>query len=117
MMNAIASRCLANALYICHASLRTPDSGFMAVMVQRKGRPLGDRRGPIATLRGQLVQPLQEDVGGQFDLLVPPLGGPVQAGDDAHPVDAPEVAVDERVPGLGLIGGTVGETEMPPGVL
>jgi hypothetical protein len=30
MMKAIASRCLANALYICHASPRTPDSGFMA---------------------------------------------------------------------------------------
>src|SRR5437016_1715579 len=41
MMKAMARRCLANVLYICHASLRTPDSGFMAVMVQRKTPPLG----------------------------------------------------------------------------
>src|SRR5262249_20758108 len=27
------------------------------------------------------------------------------------------VSVDERVPGLGLVGGTVGEAEVPPGVL
>ena len=46
MTNAMASRCLACALYICHASPRTPDSGFMAVMVQRKTSPLGDRKGP-----------------------------------------------------------------------
>jgi len=56
-------------------------------------------------------------VGGELDLLVPPLGRPVHAGDDAHAVDTPEVPVDERVPGLGLVGGTVGEPEMPPGVL
>src|SRR5207248_4614083 len=31
-------------------------------------------------------------------------------------VDPPEVAVDERVPGLGLVAGAVGEAEMPPGV-
>src|ERR1700727_1810838 len=34
MTKAIASRCLANVLYIPQASERTPDSGFMAVMVQ-----------------------------------------------------------------------------------
>src|SRR5260370_40624640 len=34
MTKAIARRCLANVLYIRHASSRTPDSGFMAVMVQ-----------------------------------------------------------------------------------
>src|ERR1700757_1772083 len=103
MTKAMASRCQACALYICHASPRTPESGFMAVMVQRKTPPLENRRGP--GLWGQPVQPLQQIVGGQLDLLVPPLGRPVQAGDDAHPVDAPEVAVDERVPGLGLVGG------------
>src|SRR6266404_6162540 len=36
MTNAMASRCLAYALYIRHASSRTPDSGFMAAIVQRK---------------------------------------------------------------------------------
>src|SRR3954447_13739784 len=29
MTKAIARRCMACALYICHASLRTPDNGFM----------------------------------------------------------------------------------------
>src|SRR6185312_14459602 len=117
MTKAMASRCQACALYICHASPRTPDSGFMAVMVQRKTRPLGDRTGPIASSQGQLVQSLQQVVGGQLDLLVPPLGRPVQAGDDAHPVDAPEIPVDKGVPGLGFVGSAVGQAEMPPGVL
>ena len=31
-------------------------------------------------------------------------------------MDATEVPVDERVPGLGLVAGTVGEPEMPLGV-
>src|SRR6516162_3642168 len=95
MTKAMASRCVAWALYICHASPRTPDSGFMAVMVQRKTRPLEGPEGPNRGLRGQPVQPLQQVMGSQLDLLVPPLGRPVQAGDDAHPVDAPEVPVDE----------------------
>src|SRR5260370_5640831 len=55
-------------------------------------------------------------VGGEFDLRVPPLGGPVVAGDDAHPVQPPEVAVDKGVPGLGVLAGTVGEPEVPAGV-
>src|SRR6201996_7405985 len=117
MTKAIASRCQACALYICHASPRTPDSGFMAVMVQRKRSRSGNGRGLIANSQGQLVQALQQVVGGQLDLLVPPLGRPVQAGDDAHPVDAPEIPVDKGVPGLGFVGGAVGKAEMPPGVL
>src|SRR6266852_5728148 len=48
MMNAIARRCLACALYIRHASSRTPDSGFMAVMVQRKPLRWGMGEGTIA---------------------------------------------------------------------
>ena len=56
-------------------------------------------------------------MGGQLDLLVPPLGRPVVAGDEAHPVDAPEVAVDEGVARLGLVGGAVGQAEVPRGVL
>src|SRR5215472_8781605 len=34
MTNAITRRCFANVLYIRHASSRTPDSGFMAGMLQ-----------------------------------------------------------------------------------
>ena len=39
-----------------------------------------------------LVEPLQQVVSRELDLLVAPLGGPVQAGDQAHPVDAAEVS-------------------------
>src|SRR5689334_11160006 len=63
------------------------------------------------------VQALQQVVGGELDILVPPLGGPVLAGDDAHAVQTTQVAVDECVPGLGLVLGGVGEPEMPPRVL
>jgi len=42
-------------------------------------------------LHRQPVKALQELVRGELDVLVPPLGRPVHAGDDAHPVDAPEV--------------------------
>ena len=50
-------------------------------------------------------------------VLVAPLGGAVVARDQAHPVDAAEVAVDERVARLGLVGRPVGEPEVPGGVL
>jgi hypothetical protein len=53
----------------------------------------------------------------ELDLLVAPFGGPVVARDQAGPVDATEVPVDERVPGLGLVLGTLGEPEVPFGVL
>jgi hypothetical protein len=33
----------------------------------------------------------------ELDLLVPPLGGTVVAGDQPHPVQTAEVAVDKRV--------------------
>ena len=62
------------------------------------------------------VQALQEFVGGELDVLVPPLGSPVVTGDDAHAVKTAEVAVDEGVPGLGVVPGAIGEPEMPPGV-
>jgi hypothetical protein len=45
------------------------------------------------------VQTLQQVVGGEFDVLVPPLGGPVPAGDDAHPAQTAKVA--EFVQGAG----------------
>src|SRR5215218_905924 len=64
-----------------------------------------------------LVEVLEEVVGGELDLLVAPFGGPVQAGDQAHAVQAAEVAVDEGVPGLSLVGGAVGEGQVPLGVL
>src|SRR4051794_16053112 len=63
------------------------------------------------------VQQLQQVVGDQLDLLVPPLGRPVVAGDDPHPVHPAEVAVHERVAGLGLLVRAVGEREVPGAVL
>jgi hypothetical protein len=56
-------------------------------------------------------------MGGELDLLVAPFGGPVLAGDQAHAVEAAEVPVDKGVAGLGLVGGAVGEGQMPLGVL
>jgi hypothetical protein len=53
----------------------------------------------------------------ELDLLVPPLCGTVVAGDQPHPVQTAEVAVDERVARLRLLGRALGEAEMPAGVL
>ena len=53
----------------------------------------------------------------ELDLLVPPLGGAVVAGDQAHPVQPPEVAVHERVARLRLVGGALGQPEVPERVV
>src|SRR6266545_6044482 len=63
------------------------------------------------------VEVLQKLVRCQLDLLVPPLRGTVVAGDQPHPVQAAEVAVDKRVARLRLLGRALGEAEMPGGVL
>jgi hypothetical protein len=63
-----------------------------------------------------VVQALQKFVSCELDFLVAPFGGPVLACDDAHAVDTAEVSVDERVPGLGVVAGPLGEPEMPLGV-
>ena len=56
-------------------------------------------------------------MGGELDLLVAPFGGPVLAGDQAHTVEAAEVAILEGALGLGLVAGAVGEGQVPEGVL
>ena len=56
-------------------------------------------------------------MGGELDLLVPPLRGPILAGDQAHPMDATEVPVDEGVPGLGVVAGSVCQPEVPFGIV
>ena len=53
----------------------------------------------------------------QLDLLVAPLGCPVLARDQPGPVQTPEVAVDERVPRLRLVGRAFGEAEVPLRIL
>src|SRR5919106_4163186 len=65
----------------------------------------------------QRVEPLQQLVRDELDLLVAPLGCAVVAGDQAHAMDPAEVAVDERVAGLRLVGGALGEPEGPLRVL
>jgi hypothetical protein len=59
------------------------------------------------------VEVLQEFVGCQFNVLVAPLGRPELTGDQAYAMDAAEVPVDEAISRLGLVGRTVGESEVP----
>src|SRR6266511_5241310 len=70
-----------------------------------------------ASSAGLSVEVLQELVCCQLDLLVPPLRSTVVAGDQPHPVQTAEVAVDERVARLRLLGRALGEAKMPGGVL
>jgi hypothetical protein len=56
-------------------------------------------------------------VGGELDLLVAPFGSAVLAGDQPGPVDPAQVAVDEGIAGLGLVGGALGQPEMPLGIV
>jgi hypothetical protein len=63
------------------------------------------------------VEVLEELVSGELDLLVSPLGCPVLTSDQAHPVDATKVPVDECVSRLGVVVRTVGEPQMPCGVV
>ena len=53
----------------------------------------------------------------ELDLFVSPLGGPILTGDEAHSMDASEVPIDECVSGLGLVVGTLGQSQMPFGVV
>jgi hypothetical protein len=56
---------------------------------------------------------LEKVVGCQFDVFVPPLRRAVYAGDQSGAMDSPQVAIDEGVARLRVIGGTYGQTEMP----
>lgn len=74
------------------------------------------QRAAASGLRSFAVEALQQLMGGKLELLVPPFGGSVLTSDQAHPVNPPEVSVDECVTGFGLVGRTVGEAQMPLGV-
>src|SRR5262245_49850622 len=67
--------------------------------------------------RGLRVQVLEKLVRGELDLLVPPLGGAVVAGDQPHAVQAPEVAVHERVARLRFIVGALRQAQVPDRVI
>jgi hypothetical protein len=49
----------------------------------------------------------------ELDLLVPPLRGAEVDGDDPRSMHPPEVAEDERVAGLGVVGSALGQPEVP----
>ena len=53
----------------------------------------------------------------ELDLFVPPLRGAVVTGDQPHPVQTAEIAIDERVARLRVLGRALGEAEMPTGVV
>lgn len=59
---------------------------------------------------------LEESMGGELDVLVSPRGGAILTRDEAASMDASEVSIDERVPCLGLVGRTFGESEQPLGI-
>ena len=86
------------------------------LVARRRG---GDRESeqPPSGSRPCVVEVLQELMGSELDLLVSPLGGTVLAGDQAHPVDALEVAIDECVSGVGVAARIVGESQMRRGVV
>ena len=56
-------------------------------------------------------------MGGEFDLLVPPLRRAIHAGDQGGAMHLGEVAEAERVAGLGLVAGPFGQAEVPPAVV
>jgi hypothetical protein len=56
-------------------------------------------------------------MGRELDVLVAPLSRSIVAGDEPASMDSPEIAVDERVPGLRVVGRSLGQPEVPLGVL
>jgi two-component system OmpR family sensor kinase len=89
-------------------AIRSREGQGTVVSIRLPVRPL---------LHRQPVKPLEELVRGELDLLVPPLGGAVMAGDQAHPVESLEIAVDKRVASLGLVGRALSQAEMPGGIV
>lgn len=63
------------------------------------------------------VEVLEQLVCRMLDLLVPRLRGSVRAGDQPHPVDPTEVAVDEGVARLRAVLRAHGQAEVPFGVV
>ena len=75
------------------------------------------RLGALCDSPGRLFEHLKQLVRDELDVLVTPLGGPVVARDQAHSMHPTEVPVHECVLGLGVLGGALGESQMPLGVL
>jgi hypothetical protein len=66
-----------------------------------------------AWLGGRGVEFFQQPVGCPLNLLVPPLGGSVEASDQATSMKTAEVTVDKCVSRLGLLGGASGQPKEP----
>ena len=97
---------------------RRPRLGRGRLPHRRRALRLGATRALTYLPSGALrVEQLQQLVGRELDVLVAPLGGPILTRDQPRPVDATEVPVDERVPGLRLLRRPVGQSQMPLGVL
>ena len=65
----------------------------------------------------RLVEVLQQFVSGQLDVLVPPFGGAVDAGDQAGAVKASKISAHKGIPRLCVVQYTLGQSEMPLAVL
>ena len=71
----------------------------------------------LSNLGADSIEELEQFVRGELDFLVSPLRSPVHAGDEGSAMHSPQVAVDEGVSALRLVGRAVGEREMPLGVV
>jgi hypothetical protein len=66
---------------------------------------------------GLLVEVLQQTMNGALDVLVPPLGGTLDAGDQTGTVQSSKISVHKGIPRFRLVRCTLGQSEMPPCVL
>ena len=78
---------------------------------------VGASLGPRLSIRSHVVEVLEELMRSELDILVTPLRGPVLTGNQARPMDAAKVPINECVSGLRIVAGTFCEPQMPLGVL
>jgi hypothetical protein len=77
----------------------------------------GSLRSRESRSRARLVQQLEEIVSGELDVLVTPLCGAIDAGDPLVRWIRRKSPVDKRVAGLGFVCRSLGQPEMPCGVV
>ena len=86
---------------------------------RRLNRPRSLRRRPsLGRFQpGLLVEILQQIMSGRLDVLMPPLGGAVDAGDQAGGVETSKIPVHKGIPRLRVVRCALGQSEMPLAVL
>ena len=84
----------------------------IATLTPKGGVPIEVTRAGARSGR-DVVEVLEQVVGRQLDRLVAPLRGSVHARDEPAAVHPTQVAVDEGVARLGLVGRALGEPEVP----